>query len=418
VTLLQTLRAVRSGRSVVAPRAATVESPTVPISSASILEFLGQGRTTSAGVGVTEEGAAGLPAVWRSVNIIAGTSAGLPLHAYTKNGVGGAPSRVASPLLDNPHPDLTDFELWELVFGHLALWGNAYLQKLRDPIGTVRELWPVHPSRVKAGRASDLTKAYLIDGDMDNSKTDREILHIPGFGYDGVTGVAPIRAARNGLGLAIAAEDYGGRLFANGSLASGILQTEQRLDKEQADRVQARWKERAQGLGNAHDVVVLDAGAKFQQLTIPPEDAQFLETRKFQVTEIARLFGIPPHMLMDVEKSTSWGTGIEQQGIGFVVYSLRPWLIRVERRLSKQLFPAPRYVRFSVEGLLRGDSKSRAEFYHYALTDGWMNRNEVRALEERMRVEGGDVFYMPLNMAPIGADGSAIVPAGASAASQ
>jgi HK97 family phage portal protein len=396
--------------------AATIESPRVPLSSPTILEFLGQGATTSAGVRVTEEGAAGLPAVWRAVNVIAGTCAGLPLHAYTRNGDGGAPARVTSVLLDDPHPDLTPFELWELVFTHLALWGNAYLLKLRDQLGTVKELWPVHPSRVRAGRASDTSKVYVLDGDEDNPLTDRQLLHVPGFGYDGVVGVSPIRAARNGLGLALATEDYGGRLFANGSLASGILQTEQRLTKEQADAAKARWREKSAGLANAHEAVVLDAGTKFIQLTIPPEDAQFLETRKFQVTEIARLFGIPPHMLMDVERSTSWGTGIEQQGIGFVVYSLRPWLIRVEQRVSKQLFPRPRYVRFAVEGLLRGDSQSRAEFYHAGLTDGWLNRNEVRALEDRARVEGGDVFWMPLNMAPIGADGAPITPEPAPAA--
>jgi HK97 family phage portal protein len=391
---------------VFAPRAATLESPLVPMTGSNIVDlFMGGDHRTSAGVAVTEIKSLGIPAVWRAVQLIASTSASLPLHPYRATDFGGralVPTGQAARLLDDPHPDLTPFELWELAFCHVALWGNAYLRILRNDLGQIRELWPIHPSRVKAGRSSETgVKLYSVDGSSD-ALTDREILHIPGFGYDGVCGVSPIRAARMGLGLALAAEEYGAKFFGSGSLATGILQTEQRLTQPQADALHARWKAKRSGLQSAHEVIVLDSGAKFEQLSIPPEDAQFLETRSFQVAEIARMFGIPPHMLQDTDKSTSWGTGIEQQSIGFVVYTLRPWLLRFEQRITKILKPEPVFARFSVEGLLRGDSKARADFYRRMWEIGAYSTNEIRALEDLAPVDGGDARHRPLNMGELG----------------
>ncbi len=395
-------------------RNSDIESPAVPITSTTILDSLNM-PMAYAGLSVHEQNALGMTAVWRATNLIAGTAASLPLHAYRQVGptrMPVGPTSTSAKLLDQPHPDLTPFELWEIVYGHLLLWGNAYLRVLRDGLGQIRELWPIHPSRIKAGRESETgTKVYLLDGDVDMEMTDRQILHIPGFGYDGVTGVSPIRLARQGIGLALAAEEYGARLFGSGSLASGILQTEQRLEQPQADALKARWKARASGIANAHDVVVLDAGAKFQQLSIPPEDAQFIETRRFQIAEVARLFGVPPHMLMETDKSTSWGTGIEQQAIGFVQYTLRPWLTRVEQRVTQMLRPDPVYARYSVEGLLRGDSAAQAAFYTSMWNLGALSTNEIRALSEQPPVEGGDVRYRPLNMGVLGQSDPAPEPA-------
>lgn len=395
MTLIDALRGARN----------SIEDPRVPITAGTLIDFM-SGPQTNAGVTVSEKNALTMPAVWRAVNLIGGTCASLPLKAYKLNGTGRTPmpSGQAVDLLNRPHPDLTSFEMWEQVFSHLLLWGNAYLLVLRNQMGAVAELWPLHPSRVVAGRATDGTKVYVVDQNQQSPKTDREILHIPGFGYDGVTGISPIRLARQGIGVALAAEEYGARLFGSGSLASGILQTEQRLTQEQADALKARWKDKNSGLKSSHDTVVLDNGAKFQQLTIPPQDAQFLESRRFQVIEIARIYGIPPHMLMDVEKSTSWGTGIEQQGIGFVVYTLRPWLTRVEQRVSRLLQPGNVYARYSVEGLLRGDVQTRYGSYATARQWGWLSVNEIRALEEMDPVEGGDELLQPLNMAPLGTE--------------
>lgn len=386
-------------------RNATLESPTLPLTSTALLDWLG-GPKSAAGVNVTEQGSLGMMAVWRSVNLIAGTSASLPLHAYRKDDdvrVKLASRSPAARLLDEPHPDMTPFEFWETVYAHIALWGNAYLRKLKNRNGQLVELWPIHPGRVRAGRESEGgTKVYAVDGGEDEH-TDETILHIPGFGYDGICGVSPIRAARQGLGLALAAEEFGARLFGSGSLATGILQTDQRLESGQADALKARWKQKAAGLANAHEAIVLDSGAKFQQLSIPPEDAQFIESRKFQIDEVARMFGIPPHMLAQVEKSTSWGTGIEEQSLGFVRYTLRSWLTRVEQRVTKLLKPEPVYARYAVEGLLRGDSTKRAAFYREMWGIGAYSTNDIRRLEDEPPVDGGDVRYRPLNMGVLGA---------------
>lgn len=295
---------------------------------------------------------------------------------------------------------------------HLALWGNAYLLIQRDALGRVLYLLPIHPGQVRPGRrTSDNAKRYAVsaplpDGSAPRVLGDLDVLHIPGLGYDGIAGISPIRAARQGISLALAAEEFGARLFGNGSLAAGVLQTDQRLTPTQADRLQARWQEKRGGLTHAHDTIVLDKGLKFERLTIPPEDAQFLESRSFQVSEIARMYGVPPHMLMATDKSTSWGSGIEQQTIGFVTYTLRPWLSRIEARLTRLLGPETVYVRFGLEGLLRGDSAQRAAFYNTLFQLGALSTNEIRALEEMSPVEGGDVRYRPLNMGELGAPNS------------
>lgn len=399
---------------------ASIENPTVPMTSSTLLDWL-SGPKAAAGVTVTEKSSLGVAAVYRAVNLLAGSMASLPLHAYRLADdvriPAGARSQGAA-LLRKPHPDMTQFEIWELALWHLLLWGNFYARILRNEGGQIAELWPLNPGQVRAGRAKDGTKVYRISGDTDpdggpRAYTDREIFHIPGPGYDGICGVSPIRLARQGIGLSLAAEEYGARLFGSGSLASGILQTEQRLRQEDADALKQRWKEKTSGLGNAHDVVVLDRGAKFEKLTIPPDDAQFLETRKFQVTEIARLFGIPPHMLGDVERSTSWGSGIEQQAIGFVVWTLRPWLARIEQRITLKLLEADTvYAKFSVEGLLRGDSKARAEFYYRMRELGVMNGDEIRALEDLPPIPGGagQIYLQPGNWVPLGTEPTQSVP--------
>ena len=346
--------------------------------------------------------------MWRAVHLIAGVAASLPLHAYRSNRDDHLPLRTgpAAKLLERPHPDLTPFELWEIAYGHLLLWGNAYFRVLRPRVGgQPSELWPIHPAQVRVGRDSvSAAKVYAIS-DADGSvevHTDRTILHVPGFGYDGVTGVSPIRAARQGIGLALAAEEYGAKLFGSGSLATGILQTEQRLEQSQADSLKARWEAKAKGIANAHTAVVLDSGAKFQQLSIPPEDAQFIESRRFQINEIGRLFGVPAFLMGETEKSTSWGTGLEQQAIGWVKFDLRRYMMRFEQRVSQLIRPDEVYARYSVEGLLRGDSAARGQFYRSMWELGVYSTNDIRELEDRPPVEGGDVRYRPLNMGVLG----------------
>ena len=388
---------------------AGLSNPAVPITSTSLIDWLGLGRS-AAGREVSEESALGMPSVWRAVNLLAGTAASLPLHAFRQQGVARVQqtSGNAAELLSRPHPDMTPFELWELGYGSALLWGNATYLKLWDSANRLRELWWLHPDRVNIGRASDGTKVYKVKG-FDRALSDREVLHVPGFGFDGIKGASVIRLAREGIGLAQAAEEYGARLFGSGSLATGLLTTEQSLDQEEADALKARWKAGGTGLASAHDIRVLGSGARFEQLSIPPEDAQFIETRRFQIEEIARLFGVPPHMLGETAKSTSWGTGLEEQNLGFLIYTLRPWLTRFEQRISAALRPEPVYARYSVEGLLRGNSTARAEFYTKMWQLGVFSTNDIRALEELPPVDGGDVRYRPLNMGVLGeSDASAV----------
>lgn len=371
------------------------------------------GASTTAGPTVTETNALAVASVWRAVNLIAGTLSSLPLHAYRTDEAARVPAKGwAEDLLRSPHPDLTTMEFIQVLYTHLLLWGNAYLWVVRDNGNRVLRLVPIAPWAVEAFRVDDAgklspfgSKWYYIDGSQTKDgqpywADDSEILHVPGFGYDGIAGVSPIRAARQSLGLAMAAESAGAKLFGSGMLQTGILQTEQRLTNPQIDRLQARWEAKQGGLESAHSTIVLDKGAKFTQLSIPPEDAQFIESRRFQVAEIARIFGVPPHMLMDTTNSTSWGTGIEQQTIGFVTYTLRPWLSLVEQRLSRLLRPQAVYARFSLEGLLRGDSAARAAFYVALANIGAINANEIRTFEEMAPYEGGDSYRVPLNTAP------------------
>jgi HK97 family phage portal protein len=386
--------------------ASSPENPQVPLSSATILDWLG-GEKAASGVRVDARSAMGMPAVFRAVTLISGTAASLPLHPYRRGDETRRPvtSGTAARLLDDPHPDLTPFELWETTYGHLCLWGNAYFRVLRNRLGQPRELWPIHPSQVRVGRDSmSALKVYEVTDDNGDPEphTDQTILHVPGFGYDGVCGVSPIRAARQGIGLALAAEEYGARLFGNGSLATGILQTEQRLPQDKADMLKRRWESKARGLANAHSAIVLDSGAKFQQLTIPPEDAQFIESRRFQITEAGRLFGVPPFLMMETEKSTSWGTGLEQQAIGWVKFDLRRYLIRFEQRVTRLLHPDNVFCRYAVEGLLRGDSQARAQFYKQMWDLGAYSTNDILELEDRAPVDGGDARYRPLNMGRLG----------------
>lgn len=381
----------------------SIQNPEVTLTSETLLDYLGVEKGY-AGKSVSEVTALGMAAVWRAVQVSCNVPASLPFHAYRQDG----DSRVrasghGAKLLDDPHPDMTPFEFWQTVFMHRKLWGNAYVRKLKNPLGQVQELWPIHPGRVKVGRESEAgRKVYAIDGGKE-VLGDEAILHIPGLGYDGICGVSPIRAARQSIGLGMAAEEFGARLFGSGSLATGILQTEQRLTQTQADTLATRWREKRTGLTSAHGTVVLDKGAKFHQLTIPPQDAQFLESRRFQVVEVCRWMGLPPFLMFETEKSTSWGTGLEQQALGWVKFDLQPDLTSIEQRVTKHVLrPGPVYSKFALEGLLRGDSAARSAFYTAMWNIGALSTNEIRAYEDEAPVEGGDVRYRPLNMGELG----------------
>lgn len=396
---------------------ANVESPTYPLTSTTLVDLL-TGPKTNSGVVVTEPRSLGLSAVYRAVALLSGTMAGLPFKAYRDlDDDTREPVRPTPRLMAEPHPDLTDFEWRELLFVHQLLWGNAYVRKLRDQNGIVRELWLIEPGRVMVGRASDGHKVYAVDAtDLSGNQvrdlrdpnvrpyTDLEILHFPLLGYDGIKGLSPIQAHRRGIGLAIAAEEYGERLYGSGSMLSGILSTEAKISTKDADDIKERWKAQHAGVDNAHDIAVLGAGTKFQPISMPPQDAQFIESRRFQVAEVARIYGVPPHLLMDTERSTSWGTGIETQTTGLVVFTMGAHLTRFERRYSRALLPRPQYAKFTTAGLTRGDIATRMNSYATGRQWGWFSVNDIRRLEDMPPVEGGDEYLQPLNMVPLGTD--------------
>jgi HK97 family phage portal protein len=392
------------GRVMTARNIVEAENPALPLTDTRLLEMLGMEHNTHTGKHVNEYRALGLAAVWRAMQLTCSVPASLPFHAYKQDG----DSRVlaggqSESLLDDPHPDMTPFELWQTIYMHKRLWGNAYVRKLTNRLGQVAELWPIHPGRVKVGRESEAgRKVYAIDGGKE-VLSDDEIMHVPGLGYDGVCGVSPIRAARESMGLGLAAQEYGARFFGSGSLATGILQTEQRLTQKQADTLSERWRDKRTGLTSAHGTIVLDKGATFHQLTIPPGDAQFLESRRFQITEVCRWFGLPPFLMFETETSTSWGTGLEQQALAWVKFDLQPELTAMEQRVTKHVMrPGSVYARYSIEGLLRGDTTARAAFYKAMWEIGAFSTNEIRSYEEKAPVEGGDVRYRPLNMGELG----------------
>jgi HK97 family phage portal protein len=407
VTWLQSLRGGVESR-------ASVEDPTYPLTSATLVDFL-SGPALASGVTVSDTGSLAMSAVYRSVALISGVSAALPLHVFRT----GTRDRMRSPLLENPHPDLTPLELWRLTYVHRCLWGNAYLQKVRDSVGRTQWLYPITPSRVRVGKARPTAanpsgKVFEVEND-DGARevlTSTDIFHLPAMGYDGVCGVSPVRLARQGIGLGLAAEEYGARLFGSGSLMSGILQTEQRLDQAKAEQLSARWEAKVAGLARSHKTALLDSGTKFQPLTMPNTDAQFLESRNFQTADVARFFGVPAFLMGLTEKATSWGTGLEQQATGWVTFDLHPqWLAPTEQRITKELTGSGVDAKYKVQGLLRGDSAARAEFYRVMREVGAMSANDIRDLEDMPPIDHGDTYLQPLNMAPLGSEGT---PAGSS----
>lgn len=391
MTFLRDLASLRS----------SFESPTRPLTDASLLDVFG-GSPTAAGTNVNEDNALNIITVLRGVSLIAGVVAGMPLHVFDRE----TSKRKPTPdVLTFKHYPVTPFEHWETSIAHRILWGKAVAWKQRNRAGRIVGLQALHPSRVKVEvltgeDAALVAKPYVLRFTLDGKQhlTSREILHIPGLSIDGITGVSPIQCVREGLGIAKAADLAAGTIFGNGMMLGGVLETDLELQPEHADALKRRWQRQHSGFQNAGDIAVLDRGAKFHQLAMQPADAQFLETRKFQVTEIARWLGLPGWLLNDQEKSTSWGTGMEQQFLAWVKVGLKADLQRIEQRVTKELLnPDTEYAEFSLEGFLRGDSKARSAFYNAGITGGWMVPNEVRKLENLQPVPWGDEPYRPFN---------------------
>jgi HK97 family phage portal protein len=361
--------------------------------------------STSSGKTVNELTAMQTTAVYACVRILAETIASLPLHTYkyTASGKEKAVSHQLYYLLhDEPNPEMTSFVFRETLMSHLLLWGNAYAQIIRDGRGRVLTLYPLLPDRMTVDRTSSGQLYYEYRKDTGYAiLRPEEVLHIPGLGFDGLIGYSPIAMAKNAIGMAIATEEYGAKFFANGASPGGVLE-HPGVVKDPA-RIRESWNAVYQGSGNAHRVAVLEEGMKFQPIGIPPEQAQFLETRKFQINEIARIFRIPPHMIGDLEKSSF--SNIEQQSLEFVKYTLDPWVVRWEQAMQRALLsPGEKkdyFIKFNVDGLLRGDYQSRMNGYAVGRQNGWMSSNDIRELENLNRIPeelGGDLYLINGNM--------------------
>ena len=358
------------------------------------------GSTTS-GKLVNETTAMQTTAVYACVRILAEAVAGLPLHIYARTDKGkekAAEHPLYYLLHDEPNPEMTSFVLRETLMSHLLLWGNAYAQIIRNGRGEVISLYPLLPSKITVNRnkSNDIYYEYKQDS-TSVSLHDYEVLHIPGLGFDGLLGYSPIAMAKNAIGMAIATDEYGASFFSNGASPGGVLEHPGTL-KDPA-KIRESWNAVYQGTGNAHKVAVLEEGMKFNSISIPPEQAQFLETRKFQINEIARIFRIPPHMVGDLEKSSF--SNIEQQSLEFVKYTLDPWVIRWEQSLQKALLSLDEkkkyFIKFNVDGLLRGDYASRMTGYATARQNGWLSSNDIRELENMNKIskeEGGDLYLI------------------------
>ena len=390
------------------------DKPTNATSGSSYRFFLG-GSTS--GKTVTERSAMQITAVYSCVRILAEAIAGLPLHLYTYKEDGGKEKAIGHPLYlllhDEPNPEMSSFVFRETLMTHLLLWGNAYAQIIRNGKGEVVALYPLMPNRMTVDRDSSGQLFYsyqMNNSDAPTMKTGTvilkpsDVLHIPGLGFDGLVGYSPIAMAKNAIGLAIATEEYGAKFFANGATPGGLLEYPGTV--KDPDRVRESWNKGFSGSQNAGKVAILEEGMKYTPISIAPEQAQFLETRKFQINEIARIFRVPPHMVGDLEKSSF--SNIEQQSLEFVKYTLDPWVVRWEQSLSRALFTPEEkkkyFFKFNVEGLLRGDYQSRMNGYATARQNGWMSANDIRELENLDRIpaeEGGDLYLINGNMLPL-----------------
>lgn len=388
-------------------------NPSVPLASVAFDSVYGllQRQNNSSGEVVTPDRALALPTVWRCIGLLATVIAGCPLVVYNKK-----KDPIVVPSLDpfNSSTTYTPYEMWELVIAHLCLWGNAYVKKIRNQADAIIDLRPIVPAIVAVtrgpvdGKHTD-GKYFRVEqrdsnGNIIGYKTygNWDIMHIPGMGYDGLVGLSPLQVAAQTYGTSLAADKLAAKFYSSGTQLSGIINVKAPLaDQTQADEIKRRWRNVNSGLAHAGDVAVLDAETSFQPLTIPPDSLQFLESREWQASELARIYGIPPHLIGDESKSTSWGSGIEQQNIGFVAYTVAGWTSRIEQRTTREIVNTRgQYSAFDLIELLKGSTTERFAAYANAIQWGWMTRNEVRLREDMQPLPGLDKPLQPLNMAP------------------
>ena len=378
----------------------------------------------SSGEQVDEKSAMQIATVYACVRLLAESVAQLPLHLYryTDSGTGkemAADHPVYSIIHRQPNPEMTSFTWRETMMVHLLLWGNSYSQIIRDGKNGILSIYPLLPENVEVDRDERGEIFYIYHAYTDEAPGEKnkdiifrreEVLHVPGLGFNGLVGFSPIAMMKNALGSTLAVEKYGSAFFKNGAQPSGVLEHPGVL--KNPEKIRQNWTEVYGGANNAHKVCVLEEGMSYKAISLPPEDSQFLSTRQFGVEEICRIFRVPPHMVQDLQRATF--NNIEHMAIEFVMHTLMPWLIRIEQAIIKdvlvdeekdQLFP-----KFNVDGLMRGDYKSRMEGYAVAITNGIMSVNDVRKLENLDPLEdaeGGNLHLINGSYTKLSQAGSA-----------
>lgn len=361
-------------------------------------------RKTAAGKAVTHETALEVSAVYGSVRILSDGVSTLPIDSYIRQ------DGVRKPF--RPKPSWLYFEQGRLrktqaigqIMTSLLLDGNAFIATYRDGAGKVTQLDPLDPTQVQVQKDKSTGLPYYEIGQQRFGPM--EILHIPGMMLPGeLRGVSPVTAARETISLSLAATEFGAAFFGNGALPGMTAEVPGQLSPEGVKALKAAWDEAHRGAGNSHKLAVLTEGAKFNKVTVSPDDAQFLQTRGFQVADIARIYGVPPHLLADASGSTSWGSGLQEQNTAYVQHSLRPWVERLEESfawlMTTEAYPPATFVKFNVDGLLRGDHQRRMTAYVQGIQYGIYSVNEVRTWEDLPPIEGGDVHLAPLNLSDV-----------------
>jgi len=396
-----------TGRELVTVEAASPENPSTPLSNPAgwLIEWLG-GGPSDAGISITKTSSLQATTVWRCVNLIASTIAAMPFRVMREipRGEEVARGHYLAPILDaEPNEFMSSFIWRESLLGNLLLSGNAYSIIEWTGAGRVGSLVPILPEPVTVERVGGRLqyRIRLLDG-TEEIVDQADMLHIPGFGFDGLKGLSVISSVlRNPAGLALSLDKTIGRTSLNNLRPSAII-TAPKLQPDAVARLKATIKAQNAGAEQAGEPLFLDGGIEIKPWQINPADAQLLEQRKYQVTDIARIFGVPAHMVGDVEKHSSFGTGMEQQTIAFVQFGLRAWTDRIEQEINRKLFSGtPFFCKFQIDTLMRGDSATRTEFYSKMIQNGVMTPNEARALEGLPPMPDGDVLFIASNLTPL-----------------